>query len=591
MESQSKRKLSPISPQFMKPSDVFKKRKQKQLSHSSQSPSKVSPAKTCAYSPLKCLENYANPTASPAKTFSPFRQKRSPKRIRNAFPIKKSSPKGKRKLNFQTITDTFNVFSIDENANIESTAAHTSATGAANGPHNRDTKQHLIDWTLKTRIRFVSSKAFGFRGSFRATEESAGISGFVRCLSGQVGAGGPTDQPIGAGCAEQTSPQDSMDTSFAAQLHKQCLVWQHPCLPWLTLFPRNENPKPGAPVPSKAPTFSIAPNTPLADALHTDWCKSVKSLYQLLKAKHCPYFYVCANSFTVLFRASGVADSDDIHALMTPTTTGFRKLLTDDGINFSMPFCDNNTPPVMADDMTSGFVSINSMSVVSESVDKTPKTPDVCDGGEDNEEPNAWLESLGLSQQDFPSLQSKRKNRCPQNSVSRMKSLVLIKGMSNTQLFLNFLLNTRLCIANSGPLSGVPPTLLSPTAFHGSALQSLKVKQTVSELTATESYNCLEVMGPILPNCLNGLVELLKRTHGSFKGSFATYEPTMAFSAVTVAKEANNTTSKAFAIENLKDCGLDKQFLAIVCSDESRAQEPISKLVAKNSIILYNHNF
>ena len=127
-----------------------------------------------------------------------------------------------------------------------------------------------------------------------------------------------------------------MDTSFASQLHKQCLVWSHPSLPWLTLFPRNESLKPGTPVASKAPTFSIPANTPLAEALHTDWCKSLKSLYQLLKAKHCPYFYVCANSFTCLFRASGVAHSNDIQVLMTPTTTGLRKLLTDEGIAFAL---------------------------------------------------------------------------------------------------------------------------------------------------------------------------------------------------------------------------------------------------------------
>ena len=162
--------------------------------------------------------------------------------------------------------------------------------------------------------------------------------------------------------------------------------------------------------------------------------------------------------------------------------------------------------------------------------------------------------------------------------------------MANTQLFLNFLLNTRICIANSGPLSGVPPTLLSPVAFHGSSLQSLKVKQTVSDINESESFNSLEVMGPILPNCVNGLISLLKSSHGSFKGSLTTYEPTAAFSAVNVATETN-VTSKAFATENLKDCGLDKQFLNTICSDDCRSNEPISQLVAKNSVILYNQNF
>jgi hypothetical protein len=146
-------------------------------------------------------------------------------------------------------------------------------------------------------------------------------------------------------------------------------------------------------------------NTPLANALHTDWCASLKSLYQLLKAKHCPYFYVCANAFTALFRASGIAGCDDIHVLLTPTSTGLRKLLTDEGIVYSLPFYDKIQS---GDDVTNSFVSLNTSSVVSQAIDNDNNNN--CDNAED-EEPTVWLESLGLSQQDFPSLQPKRKSR------------------------------------------------------------------------------------------------------------------------------------------------------------------------------------
>jgi hypothetical protein len=168
-----------------------------------------------------------------------------------------------------------------------------------------------------------------------------------------------------------------------------------------------------------------------------------------------------------------------------------------------------------------------------------------------------------------------------------MKSLALVKGMSNSQLFLNFLINTRICIANSGPLSGVPPTLLSPVAFHGSTLESLKLKQTICD---NESYHYLEINGPILPNSVNGLIALLKESHDSFKGLFTTYEPTASFTACNVSNE-NNLSSKAFAIENLKDCGIDKQFLNIICMDEFRTDEPISQLVSNNFGIFYNEKF
>ena len=113
--------------------------------------------------------------------FRRSRQNRSPKRNRNSFSFLKKSPKGKRKLNFHTISDKINnVLNIDENANLE------SANSLTNESHNKEMKPFLIDWTLKTRIRFVSNKAFGFRGNFRANEESAGISGFVRCLNNRM---------------------------------------------------------------------------------------------------------------------------------------------------------------------------------------------------------------------------------------------------------------------------------------------------------------------------------------------------------------------------------------------------------------------
>jgi hypothetical protein len=54
-------------------------------------------------------------------------------------------------------------------------------------------------------------------------------------------------------------------------------------------------------------------------------------ILQLTRARQCPYFYVCANSFTCLFRAAGILGFSDIHALLTPTTRGFRHMLKDEG--------------------------------------------------------------------------------------------------------------------------------------------------------------------------------------------------------------------------------------------------------------------
>ncbi len=53
-------------------------------------------------------------------------------------------------------------------------------------------------------------------------------------------------------------------------------------------------------------------------------------------------------------------------------------------------------------------------------------------------------------------------------------SLLLVEGVDTQGLF-NWLMTSKLCISNTGPLSGVPPTLLAPIAFHGATLRPLKV--------------------------------------------------------------------------------------------------------------------
>lgn len=58
---------------------------------------------------------------------------------------------------------------------------------------------------------------------------------------------------------------------------------------------------------------------------------SFTSLYNLLKTKLCPYFYVCTYQFTILFRAAGLAGDDVITALISPTTRGIREAMKNEG--------------------------------------------------------------------------------------------------------------------------------------------------------------------------------------------------------------------------------------------------------------------
>ena len=56
-------------------------------------------------------------------------------------------------------------------------------------------------------------------------------------------------------------------------------------------------------------------------------CTSFESLFGLLKAEQCPYFYVCSHQTTVLFRRrDGVLCAD-----LVPTTYGVRNSLKQEG--------------------------------------------------------------------------------------------------------------------------------------------------------------------------------------------------------------------------------------------------------------------
>ena len=64
---------------------------------------------------------------------------------------------------------------------------------------------------------------------------------------------------------------------------------------------------------------------------------SFHSLFNLLQHGHCSYFYVCANTLTILFLAEQAVGSRQSLALITPTTSGFRAAMKKQGVKFAMP--------------------------------------------------------------------------------------------------------------------------------------------------------------------------------------------------------------------------------------------------------------
>jgi len=95
----------------------------------------------------------------------------------------------------------------------------------------------------------------------------------------------------------------------------------------MSLFPRDSR----TPVTSPTASGNIGMDPHISSSLFHDWCENFRSLFGLLRARQCPFFYVCTHQFNVLFRAAGIGGVEEIHALMTPTTKGLRDILRRDG--------------------------------------------------------------------------------------------------------------------------------------------------------------------------------------------------------------------------------------------------------------------
>uniref|UniRef100_A0AAA9SYY3 DNA replication fork stabilization factor DONSON n=2 Tax=Bos TaxID=9903 RepID=A0AAA9SYY3_BOVIN len=306
-----------------------------------------------------------------------------------------------------------------------------------------------VDWSIKTRLLFTSSQPFTWADHLKAQEEAQGIIQHCRAT-------------------EVTLPQSIQDPKLSTELRcafqRSLIYWLHPALSWLPLFPRI-----GADRKMAGKTTPWSNDETLQHVLMSDWSVSFTSLYNLLKTKLCPYFYVCTYQFTILFRAAGLAGDDVITALISPTTRGIREAMKNEGIEFSLPLIKENGPEKRKASGT-GLRHGEEQAI----------------SDEDEEESFSWLEEMGVQDKikkpDVLSIKLRKEIHEVQMD-HRPESVVLVKGM-NTFTLLNFLINCKSLIATSGPQAGLPPTLLSPVAFRGATMQMLK------EAVHEELANC-----------------------------------------------------------------------------------------------------
>ncbi|XP_062964414.1 protein downstream neighbor of Son isoform X3 [Cynocephalus volans] len=351
------------------------------------------------------------------------------------------------------------------------------------------------------------------------------------------------EPPDGLPRGQQEAPglDPKLSTELRCAFQQSLIYWLHPALSWLPLFPRI-----GADRKMVGKTSPWAYDETMQHGLMSDWSVSFTSLYNLLKTKLCPYFYVCTYQFTVLFRAAGLAGNDVVTAVISPTTRGLREAMKNEGIEFSLPLIKENG---------------HKKKTVGTSMEHREEQA-ISD--EDEEESFSWLEEMGVQDKiKKPDIHSIKlcKEKHEVQMDHRPESVVFIKGI-NTFTLLNFLINCKSLVATSGPQAGLPPTLLSPIAFRGATMQMLKARSINVKTQAFSGYRdqfSLEITGPIMPHSLHSVTMLLRSSQsGSFSAGLYPHEPTAIFN---ICLPVDKVPDKEVVHKELANCGLHPKTL------------------------------
>ncbi|XP_070606473.1 protein downstream neighbor of Son [Erythrolamprus reginae] len=416
------------------------------------------------------------------------------------------------------------------------------------------------DWSIKTRLLVTSPQSFAWADHLKAQEESQGYIQHCRATLINL---------------PQSIQEPKLSTELRCAFQQNLIYWLHPFFPWLPLFPRI-----GADRKMVGKTHPCAFNEELQRMFMIEWSLSFTSLYNLLRAKLCPYFYVCTYQFTVLFRAAGLAGSDVITALISPTTKGLREAMKNEGIEFDLPFQgirQKKSNPAASPLETE--VERNTEKTGNEIEEDLEMSG--ADGSDDDEDDGIlWLVEMGIEDKiKKPDTISTKfcKEKNEMKLDHRPESVVLVKG-TNTFTLLNFLINCKSLVASAGPQAGIPPTLLSPVAFRGATMQTLKARSINVRTQVHSRYKdlfSLEIVGPIMPHCLHSLSMLLKSAqNGIFSAVCYTHEPTAVFNIGISDKQQ----IKESCIEELSNCGLHPNTLSQLALNSTLGKSSIRLL-------------
>ena len=182
--------------------------------------------------------------------------------------------------------------------------------------HQKSCEGFPTDWSLKTKIRFKSDKAFSWCTNLKSANSSKGTVNFVRCMNESV-----------------LDSEMERDTALKVNFRKNLSYWKHPHLPCIPSFPLPENDNQLL----ERSFTNICKEVALQKNIMATWTHSFQSVFSLARCGFCPYFYMCCQKFSCLFIGSGVLDEGMV-SIITPTTKGFRQLLLKEGENMCLLF-------------------------------------------------------------------------------------------------------------------------------------------------------------------------------------------------------------------------------------------------------------
>lgn len=112
-------------------------------------------------------------------------------------------------------------------------------------------------------------------------------------------------------------------------------------------------------------------------------------------------------------------------------------------------------------------------------------------------------------------------------------------------------------MSNSGPLTGIPPTLLAPTTFVGATLQKNKIEQNIIKSLTNEGNSltqyALDFIGPIMPFHIHRLCNLFKQTNCEFEMNANTYDTSAALNCVKSPTDVNGEPSSTAGVSSFLD--------------------------------------